>query len=120
MTARDRNRINSLREQAKRLRQIEDELTAESNTLEAELAGAPLLCGRRIVDAAVAILTVTPGHVMHYKDLLGRIEARSGMRVRGVDPAATLLAALDRDPQVRAWGDRSGRYLLAPELRLVA
>jgi hypothetical protein len=57
---------------------------------------------------------------MHYKDLLGRIEARSGMRVRGVDPAATLLAALDRDPQVRAWGDRSGRYLLAPELRLVA
>jgi hypothetical protein len=43
MTARDRNRINSLREQAKRLRQIEDELTAESNTLEAELAGAPLL-----------------------------------------------------------------------------
>ena len=42
------------------------------------------------------------------------------MHVRGVNPAATLLANLDRDPRVRSWGDRSGRYLLTADLRLVA
>ena len=57
---------------------------------------------------------------MHYKDLLRRVEAQTCMRVRGRDPAATMLAELDRDPRVRAWGDRSGRYLLAPSLHLVA
>jgi hypothetical protein len=119
MTARDRERVRALRNRAARLHRLANDLTTKANALEAELAGAPLLGGRRIVDAAVEILTNTPGHVMHYKDMLGLVEARSGMRVRGVDPA-TVLAALDRDPRVRAWGDRSGRYLLAPELRLVA
>jgi hypothetical protein len=120
MTARDRQRVRALRDRAARLHRLADDLTAKANVLETELAGAPLLGGRRIVDAAVPILTDTPGHVMHYKDLLARVEAQTGMRVRGLDPAATMLAALDRDPRVRAWGDRSGRYLLAPRLRLVA
>jgi hypothetical protein len=120
MTAGERNRIIALRDQAKRLRRIADELSADANALEAELARAPLLGGRALVDAAVAILADTPGHTMHYKELLPLIEARSGMQVRGVDPAATLLANLDRDPRVRSWGDRSGRYLLTADLRLVA
>ena len=87
--------------------------------LETELAGAPLLGGRRIVDAPVPILTDTPGHVMHYKDLLRRVEAQTCMRVRGGDPAATMLADWTATP-----GPRLGRSLRAlppgPQPRLVA
>jgi hypothetical protein len=57
---------------------------------------------------------------MHYNELEPIIEARTGMQVRGVDHGGTLLVNLDRNPRVRSWGDRSGRYLLGADLRLVA
>jgi len=119
MTAGDRQLIRAKREQAAQLRRLATELTAEAKAMEARLYDAPVLGGRALVDAAVAVLAQAPGHTMHYKELLAVVEAHSGMRVRGVDPAATLLANLDREARISSSGDRSGRYVLTPDLCLV-
>ena len=119
MTASDRQLIRAKREQAAQLRPLAGELTAEANAMEAQLYDAPCW--------AAAPWSTPPcrldrgaGPHLHYKALLAVVEARSGMQVRGVDPAATLLAKLDRDPRVSSSGDRSGRYVLTTDLRLVA
>jgi hypothetical protein len=116
----DRRRVRALRDHASELRRLADAITDAANELEAELSTAPLLGGRALVDAAVAVLLKTPDRTMHYKQLLAAVEATTSRQVRGVAPAATLLANLDRDPRVRSCGDRSGRYVLADVLTLAA
>lgn len=87
--------------------------------MEARLYDPPVLGGRALVDAAVAVLTEAPGHTMHYMELLAVVEARSGMQGAWRRPTPTLLANLDH-PRVSTSGDRSGRYVLTADLRLVA
>ena len=119
MTAGDRRRVRALRDHATELRRLADAITSEANQLEAELSTAPLLGGRALVDAAVAVLLEAPGRTMHYRQLLSAVEATTGRQVRGVDPTATLLANLDRDPRVFSCGARSGQYGLTSDLRLI-
>jgi hypothetical protein len=101
-----------MRRRATELRRIAADLNNEANLLESQLSELPLLGGRALADAAVSVLSANGNDGMHYRELLDRIEAKSGMRVRGVDPAATLLANLDRDERVTSLRSRSGRYAL--------
>lgn len=108
-------RARRLKAQAVRLRRIADELHAEALRLETDAAGVPLLRGRAMVDVAVDVLAGRADG-MPYRELLDRIEEASGMRVAGEKPAATLLAALNRDHRVMPVGaSRSGRYALAEQ-----
>lgn len=107
-------RVHWLREQATRLRRMANDLDDQARAVEQEVAGRPILRGRAIVDVALAVLLFEGGDGLHYRDLLVRVEDRSEHRVAGVDPAATLLAALHRDPRVRPCGrNRSGLWVAA-------
>lgn len=111
MPAGSLTRVRALRAQATRLRHLADEMNVEANLLEGTLSDLPLLGGKELRDEAVAILAeaTTP---MHYRALLTAIETRTGKRVRGVEPAATLLAGIDRDERIQSCGMRSGLYEL--------
>ena len=70
------------------------------------LVGAAL--GRVGVEVA---RSVYGGQSFHYRELLLAVE-RLGHRVGGNDPAATLLNAILRRPEVERVGHRSGLYVL--------
>lgn len=107
---------DALRTQAAALRRIADQLDAQAAALQPAL---PSIGGTALADAAAAVMGDLGGAPIHYKDLLPLVEAHTGLAVRGADPAATLLAALHRDPRIYPSGDRSGRYRLA-QLSLAA
>lgn len=104
-------RVRWLRDRAKDLHRMADDLTAQANALEAELSDRPLTGGTPLRDQAVLVLRAA-AKPMHYKTLAATIEDRFGCRIRGVDPDATLLANLDREPRVRSSRPRSGIYEL--------
>jgi hypothetical protein len=108
--------VRYLRSRATELRKQADLLNREADLLEQRLAPG-LLKGGQIVDTAVEVLEADevrgPWHRgVHYKDLLPMVE-RDGRRVRGIDPAATLLTNLHRDPRVELAEPVSGRFRLA-------
>ena len=90
-----------------------DGLDEQAALLEGEMSDRPLIGGRDLRDVAVVILLFEGGEGMHYTDLLARIEDESGKRVRGADPAATLLANIGRDDRIVSCGSRTGRYIVA-------
>lgn len=108
-------RVRWLREQASRLRRMADDLNDQANVVEGELSDRPIITGKDLADAAVIVLLFHGGEGMHYRDLLARVEDETGRRVRGVDPSATFLATIYRDPRIVSCGSRTGRYTVAPD-----
>lgn len=109
--------IRALRQRATELRGIADALTWHANELEAVLSDRPVIGGRALADKAAAILAKEtagrdPGwRGLHYKALADEIQ-RQGFYIRGQDPAATLLANMDRDGRFVNVEPGSGRYRL--------
>lgn len=108
--------VRRLRNRASELRQIAHQLNQEADFLERKLVG-PMLSGAHVAERVVELLTEAdtgdPGwRGLHYKDLAERIEA-DGTRIRGVDPAATLLANVHRDSRIVCAEQGTGRYRLA-------
>ena len=108
----DSLRYLELRDQARRLRRLADELDDEAARYQGEADAT--IGGYALVDAAVAILEdQDQGHGLHLRELLATIECRTGRRVTGTDPYATLLANIGRDPRIEPVRPRSGLYRLA-------
>ena len=122
-------RLERDREQARRLRDLADQASAQvaaderllrsmsevlglhpQTTLD-ELGGA--LRGHRLREVAVDVLRkhCAPGSDVHYRDWYGLL-ADEGIAVAGKDPLATFLAQVSRADAVEAVGRRTGRYRL--------
>lgn len=121
--------ISRVRDGAVHFRCLADQLEEEAldlerlvQNIEAVLGVAPQmeladeddgLRGKRLRDVAVAILEreFGPGHIVHYRDWLGVLEAE-GHRVGGKDPVATFLLQIGKAENVERVGHRTGRYRL--------
>jgi hypothetical protein len=100
-----------LRERARRLGKLSSSLSQQADELEAEGQGQEgiVLHGRQITDKLRNLVEV--GEVLHYTELERRLW-ESGHLVGGVEPLATLLAAVNRDERFVSVRCRSGRYRL--------
>lgn len=106
--------VRQLREQATSLRRIADAVTAQADVMERGMSALPIMRPREISDLALVILLFEGGAGMHYRDLFAKVEAQSAGRVRGLDPEATFLATIARDPRIVHTGaPRSGMYTAA-------
>ena len=114
--------IDEVTELLERLRDERQQLARRLRVAEEGLGIAPQLPieafepdlrGRRLRDAAIAVLRQRegPGVPVHYRDWLRMLE-EAGVRVGGRDPEATLLTQLARSDDVVSVRPRSGLYFL--------
>lgn len=95
------NTATVMRRTAERLRQEARRLDTQADRLDVarrNIAEADVLTGR--AGSQVLADLVTLNESVHYQEGLEILE-RHGFTVRGVDPAATLLTALTRNPRWR-------------------
>jgi hypothetical protein len=122
-------RVDELREQAHRMRNLADTVEANlsSNTrllhqLDEMLGDAPqlsitpsdeMLRGQRLRNVAIQVLKRHKGKAtaVHYRDWY-ELVVHDGHRVAGKDPVATFLTQVSRAPDIEPVGRRSGLYRL--------
>jgi len=103
--------VRALRDQAAHLESIASRLRDTANELETECAGdLELLRGQEITNAVAGLLD--DGEAQHYIAIHGILRG-AGMIASGVDPQATLLAALSRDDRFEPAGRGVYRYVAA-------
>jgi hypothetical protein len=123
------DRVEELREQARRVRELGETLEADLaanarllNQLDEMLGVAPqlsmtdsdqMLRGRRLRDVAIQVLKRHKGEAVtvHYREWY-KLVVHDGHRVAGKDPVATFLTQVSRAPDVEAVGRRTGLYRL--------
>lgn len=103
-----RREARALRSTAARLEFSAAELREQADRLEGLAAEATVIKGRRIVEELAGLLDI--GDRMHYGELSDLL-ASAGYTPSGVDPDASLLAALGRDERFEARPPRSGYYM---------
>ena len=122
-------RVDELREQARRMRDLADavetDLMASSrllHQLDEMLGVAPQLSmtaseqtlrGQRLRDVAIQVLKRHKGEAtaVHYREWY-ELVVHDGHRIAGKDPVATFLTQVSRAPEIEPVGRRSGLYRL--------
>lgn len=122
-------RVDDLREQARRMRDLADAVEADLmassrllHQLDEMLGVAPqlsmtdseqILRGQRLRDVAIKVLKRHRGEAMavHYREWY-ELVVHDGHRVAGKDPVATFLTQVSRAPEIEPVGRRSGLYRL--------
>lgn len=107
-----REGAHALRQRARRLRFVADTIENQAEQLEQLSAnGRVILTGREITHQLIELLE--PGDTATYHEL-HELLMEAGFIAGGVDPPATLLAALARSSAFEQVGDRSGLYRFTP------
>lgn len=122
-------RVDELREQARRIRELADAVEADLaastrllHQLDEMLGDAPQLSmtpsdetlrGQRLRDVAIQVLKRHRGDAaaMHYREWY-ELVVHEGHRIAGKDPVATFLTQVSRAPEIEPVGRRSGLYRL--------
>lgn len=99
--------VRRMREAAKSLRQMADELDDRAAGIEGRVGNARIVRGREILKRLREIMHV--GDELHYVDMTNRLTAE-GFRPSGQDPAATLLASVAKAKDFVVTAPRSGIY----------
>lgn len=99
----------ALRARAQRLETVVSQINAAAEALEAEVAGSgkKVLRGRDLLTELLKY--VDEGETLHYRELHGRLVA-AGFNASGKVPVDTLLAQINRAPEFKNEGRRSGLY----------
>jgi hypothetical protein len=122
-------RVEELREQSQRMRQLADDVESDLaanvrllHQLDEMLGDAPQLSmastdetlrGQRLREVAIQVLKHHKGvaATVHYRDWY-ELVVFDGHRVAGKDPVATFLTQVSRAPEIESVGRRSGLYRL--------